>query len=127
MATVSNQQVASFEAGEAVATKYLLARVDTSGPNEVAIADAVTEVPVGVFLTTADAAGDAVPVVISGIAKVLCGDTVAKGDKLTAESGGRAVPSTTDEDNVWGTALEAGDDGDIIPMLVTPGAVNASA
>ena len=43
------------------------------------------------------------------------------GLNLKSSNSGRGVPTTDDGDNVGAVALEAGDQGDVVQVLVTPG------
>lgn len=64
--------------------------------------------------------GDRVDVVMSGIAEVQAGDSLACGDFVTAGGAGGAVPA--DEGcTVLGVALAAASVGDYVPVLIAPG------
>lgn len=124
MATENPKSVESREASETIAVNLLL-KEDT-GANEVGVADSATaDAPAGVSRHAA-VDGDAIAVATEGTVKVKVGTGgVSKGDKLTAESGGTAITTTTDTHNVWGIAQAAGDASDIIPMKLTLGAMIA--
>jgi len=123
MATENVFGTISGEFSEAVATQYLIAKLDTTA-NEFGIADtAATDIMVGVFQNTGDD-GDSCSIAVLGIAKVLIGTGgVSKGERLTCEAGGSAITTTTLDDLVLGIAMEDGDDGDVIPVFLTPGMV----
>ncbi|MEE8151267.1 MAG: hypothetical protein V3T43_06085 [Nitrosomonadaceae bacterium] len=62
-------------------------------------------------------------VAMVGRVPVELGGTVTAGAKLTSDSAGKAVATTTDTDHYGGIALEDGVSGDIITMLIAPGMV----
>ena len=62
-----------------------------------------------------------VGVLVTGVAKLLLSAAVARGAQLKSSNSGRGVPTTDDGDNVGAVALEAGDQGDVVQVLVTPG------
>jgi hypothetical protein len=94
--------------------------VKMSDDNTVVAAAASTDALIGVlrgvnFLgTTAAAVGDRVDVIQDGMADVVCGGTVTRGDKLTSDANGAAVTWSTGR--VLGIALRSGVVGDIIPV-----------
>lgn len=49
-----------------------------------------------------------------GTGKVICGGAVTAGYPLTTDGSGEAVVTTTEDDYVFGMALDTGDDGDVI-------------
>ena len=58
---------------------------------------------------------------VTGVAKLLLSAAVARGAQLKSSNSGRGVPTTDDGDNVGAVALEAGNVGDVVQVLVTPG------
>lgn len=74
---------------------------------------------VGVLQNDPNAAGKAASVAIGGVTKVSVGATVTAGAALASDAAGEAVPAATG-DVILGTALAAGDDGDIISMIFQP-------
>ena len=112
--------IKTFIADEAIAANLIVKIGSAAG--YAGVADAATDKVLGVADSIgADAAGDNVDVVLSGIAWVKAGDTITLGDWLTAESGGRAVPAApaaTATANVIGRALAGAADGDLIPVLL---------
>lgn len=123
MSQAKNPQVVSFEASEVMATNYIAVKADT-GANQVGIGDAGTDNLIGISQDTVATANTSVSVAINGIAKAKVGTGgVSKYDKLTAESGGKLVTTTTSGHKVVGLAMEAGDANDIIPVLLTPGKI----
>lgn len=71
----------------------------------------------------AAAAGDDLDVVVSGIAEVELGGTVAAGDLLTANADGKAITTTTAGNRIVGVAMTSGVAGDIQSVLINPGSV----
>lgn len=129
MAEAVPGQVVSFEAENALAEKYVCVELGTSD-NQVDLPDTANEQIVGVIQDTAEA-GQAVPVMISGITKAVCGATVTKGDKLTTVVSTGRVQKAVDPTATWtgtsasteniiGVALESGVAGEVIKMLLRP-------
>jgi hypothetical protein len=81
------------------------------------LATAATQKPGGI-LQNAPAINQAVDACFLGISKYVAGGTVAVGDKLTANSSGKLVATTTDKDCIWGIALTAADADDVASMWV---------
>lgn len=87
---------------------------------------------IGVFQETVDAGRVGTGKVFAdvrllGISRVLCGATVAKGDRLKADATARAIPSARSiagalAPPVFGRALTGGTVGTYIDVLLTPGA-----
>ena len=87
----------------------------------VATATAATQKIYGVHQADVDAAlGETVPVVVSGVAKVVASAPISIGAYVTATTGGKAVTTTTAGQVVRGIALTAATaDGDLIEVLLT--------
>ncbi len=99
-----------------------------SSATEVTIASAATDFIVGTVVNKpAPAAGANVEIAMrtgGGTARVILGGTVTTvGDKLTADSAGKAVVTTTGADQILGYALQTGSAGDIIEYAPTWGLV----
>lgn len=117
------QGVAAYTAGELVK--------DGTVEQSVAKAGAAGDV-LGVAAETVDAVRVTTGKVflnvdLLGISRVLCGATVAKGDRLASDATNRAIPqvqaiSTVVPAKVFGRALTAGTVGTYIDVLLTPGA-----
>lgn len=96
---------------------FCCAHVDTDG--DIVGAGAADHV-LGI-ITEAAAENSPVTVQIGGIARALCGDTVAAGVRLMAEdTTNRVIPATTGKP-VLGIALEGGADGEVIAVALIPG------
>lgn len=88
--------------------------VESSG--EVALASAATDNILGV-LQNAPVAGDNAEVLgrhANETGKVIAGGTIAVGDKLTTNGDGKAVTTTTANDQVFGIARKAAVANDIV-------------
>jgi hypothetical protein len=72
------------------------------------------------------AAGDMIDVTLLGPAKITCGGAVTRGNKLTADADGKAIPAAPAAGvnaQTGAFALSSGVAGDIIDVIVLPGAV----
>lgn len=106
----------------AIATANLILKFG-SDADHVVPASAVTDVLIGVNEHSIDAAEDDVRVMLSGIAEVIAGGTVAVGEKLTTDANGKAVtaaPATGVNNSIIGIATKAGVLNDIITVLIAP-------
>lgn len=83
-------------------------------------AAAATDLMGGVSESVAAASGERVDVARVGIADVLYGGTVTRGQKLTSDASGRAVTAVSGN-HVIGTAEVSGVVGDIGSVLIAPG------
>lgn len=89
--------------------------VKLTGDNEVNVATAATDAPIGVTWVDGADANTSVAVVTHGIADIEASAAIARGDLVTAAAGGKAVTAATAGDNVIGRALDAAAaDGDFI-------------
>lgn len=95
---MSNAPV-SFKQGDSIAA-YRIVRA-TSTPNTVALASATTDVLIGVTVDEATKSTQAVPVAISGIAKVYMNDTCAAGSIITTDASGRGIAATANTAGVY--------------------------
>lgn len=123
----------------AVVGQYLVAKFGADDEH-IAKATAVTDGLIGVIQNAAAAAEDEVRVMFTGISNIVYGDTVVRGDKLTVDSNGKAVPVTrhihventagtyaqnantaaASAVNIIGIALVSGAANDIGKALLTP-------
>lgn len=60
------------------------------------------------------------------IVKVKSGGAISAGDRITSDSAGKGVATTTDKQHYAGIAIENAASGDIFMMKVTPGMVSAT-
>lgn len=90
-----------------------------SDREHVAKSTAATDKIVGLAFSSPTAAGETMEVCLpGGGGKGLCGGTVAFGDLLTADSGGKLVATTTANDRVVAIAMEDGVVNDLIAVNV---------
>jgi hypothetical protein len=93
-------------------------------------AAAATDKLMGVSDLGADASGESMDVIKSGIALVVYGGTVAAGDLLTSDADGKAVvanPAATVSNRIIGVAEVAGVSGDIGSVCIQFGSVTNGA
>lgn len=79
------------------------------------LATAATQAPGGILQNKPES-GQAVDAAVQGICKYRAGGTINVGNKLTADTDGMLIATTTDGDNIWGVALDEALDGDIATM-----------
>jgi hypothetical protein len=122
MAVQRRGDIVSFKAGaDLSANQYFIVRLTSAGV--VGLASSATQRDIVGVLQNKPKANEPAEVLVrsaSGTGKVMLGGTVAIGDDLTTDANGKAITTTTANDEVIGRALEAGAAGDIIefiPML----------
>lgn len=71
------------------------------------------------------AKADAV-IAVSGGAQVKCGAAVLPGDKLTATTDGRWIPTTSNGEHYGAIAVVSGAANDLIPVIVAQGVDNVA-
>lgn len=98
----------------------LASHVDTDG--DVVLAGAGEHV-LG-FITEAAVADKPATIQFAGIAKAICGATVAAGARVASDGAGKVVTATTGDFEI-GTALEGGDAEEVIPVVMLPGRTHA--
>lgn len=79
----------SMKQGDSISA-YRIVRV--SGAHTVAACSAATDIIIGVTVDEAQKSTQAVPVAMSGIARVYCNDTMAAGTLVKTDASGRGVP-----------------------------------
>lgn len=107
----------TLAAGADLSAKQYYIVKDSSGT--AVLASAATDKILGV-IENAPVSGDTAVVVTrnkSGTFKVKAGGVIAVGDKLTSDSAGKAVATTTGGDQVFGIARKVAADGDITEYL----------
>ena len=105
---------------DAAVTAYNVIKVTSTGCD---VATGATDKIIGVAQATCAAAEQAV-VRFGGTSKVIASAAVSAGDRVTATTSGKVVTTVTDHQTIVGMALEAAAaDGDIIEVLLTPGAL----
>lgn len=94
-----------------------------SADDKVVLAAAVGDKLMGVSENIAAAIGERCDVVVEGIADVICGGAVTRGDPLTSDANGKGVvaaPAAGTNNRIIGIALASGVLNDIIPVRVCP-------
>lgn len=113
----------SFKAGTTIPA-YRIVQMNTATANTVIVAAAATNVLIGVTANTVLETGLAIPVIVSGIAKVYFNDSCVSGALVTADSSGRGIQhaSASAGSYVIGTLIGAKveDTGTIAEVLVNP-------
>lgn len=96
------------------AKRYYIVKQDTSNDGYVVLAAAATDPILGV-LQNDPKAGETAVVKVGppGDGKVIAGGTIHNGDKITSDSNGKAVATTTAGDNIIGVAVQEAVTGDI--------------
>lgn len=102
--------------------KYLIVKAG-SADNKCAQAAAATDKIIGVADLGASGAGERLDVFLTGIAKVVYGGTVARGDLLTSDAAGKAIATTTASNRIIGVAMESGVANDIRSVALSLGSV----
>lgn len=94
-----------------------------SADNKCAVAAAAADLSIGVADSLgADAAGDPVDVIMGGIAEVILGGAVTRGQALTADASGKAVVAAAGNRTI-GVAMQSGVADDIGSVLISQGTV----
>lgn len=120
MATITVGPTKTFKSAASLSGKqnYI---VYVSAKGVVTIASAATHKVMGTIVNKPQAgAGQNIEVQMphgGGTGKVIAGGTIAIGDKLTADSAGKAVATTTQNNYVFGVALQEGDADDVIEYM----------
>ncbi|MEW6562720.1 MAG: DUF2190 domain-containing protein [Pseudomonadota bacterium] len=112
---MSNVLLARNFKAEAAIPAFTLVKPGTVDGNVVAAA-AVTDSIIGVTTDIPAALGERADVILAGVADVLYGGAVVRGDWLTCDASGRAVsaaPGAGVNNNVIGRALVSGVLGDV--------------
>ena len=131
MATANRGMVLPFRAENIMSEAYVVVEIGTSA-DQVDLPDAVTDTPLGVIQDTAAAVGDSVPVMVSGVSKVVANGAFSKGDQLAIAATTGRVDTVSGLDSSFnpeaataqkpiGIALEAASaSGEIVSMLIRP-------
>ena len=119
MATTASNPKNFKSAASLVNKQFYVVYVSAKGV--VTIASAATHTLMGV-ITNAPQAGVGQNVAVAlpfgdRTFKVIAGGSISIGDKLTADSNGKAVATTTQNNYVFGVAVEPADAGDIFEAM----------
>ena len=111
-------QVVSMKAENIMAEAYVCVELGTNA-QEVDLPSATSDITFGVIQSTAAAVGDAVPVMINGITKVVANAAIAKGVPLYLAATTGRVDDSSDTGYPVGLSMEAcSNAGEIINMLL---------
>lgn len=88
----------------------------TAANNTAVLASAAGQSIIGVLRNEPDS-GEACEIVVAGVAKVICGGTVTRGDRLSVDGNGAFV-TASGAGMVCGVALQSGTSGALISMLI---------
>ncbi len=117
----------TLEAGQDLSSdQYKLVTLASDGQVDVTTSQSVgdsTDTPIGILQNKPSAAGVAAEVMVSGISKVIAGETVAIGDLITASTvaDGRVDTAGASTDVIIGMAVTGGDVGETISVLLFGG------
>lgn len=100
------------------AAEFLIVKMDVSNDNSVVAAAASTDPIMGVLQNKPKATQAAV-VRWGGSSKVIAGGTITRGDRVTTDSSGHAVTTTTNKDVVLGIACQSAVSGDIFEVALS--------
>jgi hypothetical protein len=92
-----------------------------AGINNIETANAATDPLLGLTTSVGSQDNGRCDVIMAGVSEALMGDTVTKGQVLTTDASGRAIPATADTDRVIGIALADAVVDDIAAILVAQG------
>lgn len=103
-------------------TAYRIVRV--SAGDTVAACSAATDVPFGITQDNSNAATQAVPVAVAGIARVYVNDSIAAGGLFMTDSVGRAIPYVASSTGNYSVGILIGPKvnatGAIAEVLISP-------
>lgn len=102
--------------------RFLIAKFGTADKTA-KVAAAATDKIIGVFSDIDALDKEPVDVHRYGVRRVIYGAAVVKGDLLTANATGRAVPTVTANDRYVGVAEISGVNGEIGSVAIAPGIV----
>ena len=105
----------------AAVTAFTVAKLGADD-DTLAVAAAVSDSLVGIFQHATQNAGEEVRVMVIGISRAKCGETITRGQKLTVDASGQVVaaaPATGVNNHIIGLAMASGVSGDIVPVLLS--------
>ena len=118
MAGPNNLLTKTFVAGAAIAKNTIV--MFDSADDTVIVATANTDLPMGISLEAAAAAGDRIEVAVAGIADVKAAGAITRGDYVVSAAAGEGVAGTasTAKQQAIGIAMVGVADNDIFPCLI---------
>ena len=111
-------------AGNLAAYQYMF--VIFSAENTVNCASAITDIALGILQDKPNAAGESCNIMIKGISLLKITDTITRGGPISCETDATGIPAANNGP-ICAIALQSGVTGDIIPVLLTPGAYLSSS
>lgn len=122
MAITENEFPITLEASADLSTKQY--RFVTLSSGQVAVVASAGADAIGVLSDKPAAAGRPARVVVGGVTKVILGATVAQDAEVQSDANGAGITAASG-DYVLGKALEGGDSGDIVAVLLGSNHLNA--
>lgn len=113
------------ECTAAITTAYTIAKPGADD-NTHSLATAATDKLVGVFQHTTANAAERVRLMLAGISLVKLGDTVTRGDRITADANSKGVTAVAGQNSI-GWAMASGVLNDLIPVLLSPQTLSNAA
>jgi hypothetical protein len=117
-----NPQLKQYIAETAVTPNLIVKPGSTD--DYVVLGAAAADKLMGVSGNVGGIAGERVDIIKEGIADVIAGGTITRGDPITADAAGKAVvaaPSAGTNARIIGFAEVSGVTGDVITVLLSPG------
>ena len=112
----------SFQASTTIGANRIVTVV-TGTANYVKVPSAATELPIGVTTDTVLDTTLAIPVQVHGIAKVICGDTIAGGALVASDNAGAAAVHAAVSTGTYVVGINVGATcvtGELMPVLINP-------
>lgn len=122
MAITENEFPITLEASADLSTKQY--RFVTLSSGQVAVVASAGADAIGVLSDKPAAAGRPARVVVGGVTKVILGATVAQDAEVQSDANGAGITAASG-DYVLGKAIEGGDSGDIVAVLLGSNHLNA--
>ena len=109
----------TFTATGEIAARALITFGSADG--QAVVASAATDTLLGVAEQIGSRENMRVDVIINGIAEVVAGGNVTRGDALTSNAAGKVITSSTATDRIIGFAMQSGVASDIIEVMIAQG------
>jgi len=110
--------------GDLSANQYLLVEIAADDSQVDVASTSAAHRPIGVLQNNPNAAGKAADIMVMGISKVVCSETVTVGDYIcpSEDNGGKVNTADSTGDLVIGIALQTGASNDKISAIIFPAA-----
>lgn len=99
-------------------SQFLGVALDGSNDNSVVLANAQTNVCIGILLNNPVAGDDAEVALLGPTTFGIAGGSITKGAKLTVDASGKLIATTTAADQVVGIAMEGASSGDRFEFMM---------